>query len=368
MQTIQVGFSRLYDAGICELLGGENVQFNFLLDNVSVEAYIGHRPKHSMVSFDPKSHGRSYTMPTNETMRLTGRIALARTLHPADLFVELIASQKASVDDALAESFYAKESEARSAVLRIAEGQKTLFDRSLDYVAGVLGLRLNYQFINKPIDSQCFAYRRKGEQYSLSVPLHITTVEPYTLDLSEVTKPAFRRRFPLPAAGWAWQDSSEVLAWLLRAWSASDPIQRFVALFIPLECVIPAIPKKELNESEWGKKRTALLDLAKTHPDKAQRKALSRMIKGTLVNPPLFERFKSWATEATLPGWKSDIAAFKRFYQMRNRLVHQGTSEVELKVTLEPEDVRSLEDITERYVSLALFGEADVYQSAVRPK
>ncbi len=185
--------------------------------------------------------------------------------------------------------------------------------------------------------------------------------------MSEEGKPDFKQRFPLPQANWSWQNTSEVLAWLLRAWSDADPIQRFVALFIPLECVIPAIPKKELNESEWGRKRTALLDLAKAHPDKAQRKALSGMIKGTLVNPPLFERFKSWATQAALPGWKSDIAAFKRFYQMRNRLVHQGTSQVELKVTLEREDVRSLEDITERYISLALFGDADVYQSAVRP-
>ena len=162
MKTIVVGFSRLYNAGMCELLGGENVAFNFHFDNVSVEAYIGHRPKHSVMSFEPGSPERAYTMRTNETMRLKGRIALGKHLHPADLYVELIASQKAHVDDELAEAFYAKKTEARSAVLRLAEDQRALFDRALDYVAGVIGLRLNYQFINKPIDSQCFAYRRKG--------------------------------------------------------------------------------------------------------------------------------------------------------------------------------------------------------------
>ncbi len=356
----------MYNAGACELLGDEDVAFKFVFDKVIVTAYIGPKARHLIMTGSiapPEPIDK--TKPRKPT-RARGREFPSPELFPADLYVELIASQEASVEDELAAAFYSKKSEARDKVLRIAEGQKALFDSALDYVAGVVGLRLNYQFINKPIDSQCFAYRRKGEPYAFSFSIEHTTLEACQLDLSESTKPDFKGRFPRPTRDW--QDSSKVLAWLLRAWSASDPIQRFVSLFIPLECVIPPIPKAELKASEWGKQRTALLALANAHEDKSERKRLTGLVGTALTSPPLIQRFTHWATNAALPGWKDDIIAFKRFYQMRNHLVHRGTSAVELRVTLESKDVKSLEDITERYVSLAILGEANVYPSASRPK
>ena len=105
----------------------------------------------------------------------------------------------------------------------------------------------------------------------------------------------------------------------------------------------------------------------RNHAEEQNREDLSRFVTGLLVSPPLAERFANWAAKAALPGWKNDVAAFRRFYKMRNSLVHQGQAGVEFRVTVEPEDVRTLEDIAERYVSLALFGDANVYQSKQRP-
>lgn len=368
MKTVRVGFSRLYNAGMCELLNGEKIAFQFTFESIDVKAYIGPHHKHLVMSGtvgppEPKDD----SVPRKPT-RARGYQFPRPDLHPADLYVELIASQSASVTDELAEAFYAKKPEARSAVMRIAEEQEALFESALDYAAGMIGLRLNCQFINKPIDTQCFAYRRKGEPYSFSFRFRSNTVEACKLDLSEEGKSEFRTRFPQPRHNWPWRTSADVLAWLLRAWAAEDPIQRFVSLFIPLECVIPAIPENVLIDSEWGRQRKELLTLVKEYANEQQRKSLSKMIKGTLVSPPLVERFTNWARTAALPGWESDIAAFRRFYQMRNHLVHRGKSDVELRVMLEPKDVRTLEDITERYISLALFGDADVYPSATRPK
>lgn len=362
MQKIKVGYSRLYNAGACELMGRDYVAFNFRFDKVSVEAYIGPRAKHIVMTGTIAPPEPIVKTEPRKPTRARGREFPSPELFPADLYVELIASQEAPVEDELAAAFYSKKSEARDKVLGIAENQKVLFNNALDFVAGVIGLRLNHQFIDKPIDSQCFAYRRKGEPYSFSFPFQITTLETCKLDLSEGAIPDFKKRFPLPTRNW--QRASEVLAWLLRAWSTTDPVQRFVSLFIPLECVIPAIPKSELSASEWGKRRTVLIAMVKANTDKSHRASLLAMIK---VSPPLNLRFTRWATKAALQGWEKDVAAFERFYEMRNGLVHRGLSGVELRVTLEPEDVRSLEDITERYVSLGLFGEANVYQSIVRP-
>ena len=185
------------------------------------------------------------------------------------------------------------------------------------------------------------------------------------LDASDEGLSAITKRLPqIPPT---WERASEVLAWLLRAWAAKDSVLKFVSLFIPLECVIPAVPKKELNEWEWMKKRQAIFSLVKKHPEEQDREDLSRFITGLLISPPLAERFANWANKAALPGWKNDVAAFRRFYKMRNSLVHRGQPGVEFRVTVEPGDVRTLEDIAERYVSLALFGDATVYQSKKRP-
>jgi len=43
-------------------------------------------------------------------------------------------------------------------------------------------------------------------------------------------------------------------------------------------------------------------------------------------------------------------------------LVHAGNRRVKSRIAVAADDVRTLEDIAARYVSLALFGDANVYQ------
>jgi hypothetical protein len=69
--------------------------------------------------------------------------------------------------------------------------------------------------------------------------LPITVTESYLLDISNEGLEAIRAKMPLLERKWTWEKASEILAWLLRAWGAEDPILRFVSLFIPLDCVIP---------------------------------------------------------------------------------------------------------------------------------
>ena len=67
-----------------------------------------------------------------------------------------------------------------------------------------------------------------------------------------------------------------------------------------------------------------------------------------------------------MPGWEQDVTAFRKFNRIRNSLMHQGEPGVQLVVSVSDEEVRQLEDLTERYVSYKLFGDGVVYSTRWR--
>src|SRR5207253_1520661 len=77
--------------------------------------------------------------------------------------------------------------------------------------------------------------------------------------------------------------------------------------------------------------------------------------------------FAHLAKEAALPGWEGDVEAFRRYNRMRNALVHRGDPDVRLHVNVGEDELHSLEDLVERYISRMLFGDAMVYSSRWRP-
>ena len=156
----------------------------------------------------------------------------------------------------------------------------------------------------------------------------------YKLDISANGRAAARKGLPRLQPSWTWERAAEVLAWLLRAWAAKDAVLEFVSLFTPIECVIPGVPKKELNE--WEKNRQTILALVTQHGEIQDRKDLSGFVTRLRVPPqPLAERFANWAAKAALPGWKSDVAAFRRFSRTRNSLLHAGQPGVEFRIAVD---------------------------------
>jgi hypothetical protein len=155
--------------------------------------------------------------------------------------------------------------------------------------------------------------------------------------------------------------ASEILGWLLRAWAANDSVLKFISLFTPLESVIPKIPRES---KEFAKNKNKLLHIIKENCKDQDQKSLTKLVKELQASPPsLAKRFENWASNAALKGWENDIKAFNRFSRMRNVLLHQAHAEVEFKVVVTPKDVLTLEDIAERYISLALFANANIYRS-----
>ncbi len=101
-----------------------------------------------------------------------------------------------------------------------------------------------------------------------------------------------------------------------------------------------------------------------------EKEALKNLLDKLVKNqkPSLIDRFTIFAEQAKMPGWKSDIKAFKKFNRIRNDLFHRGDPHVKIHVTIGEEEILALEDLTERYVNYFLFQDTVVYQSRFLPR
>jgi len=363
MQTIRIGLGRLYNADGFSLSGREELLLPFPLGSIEVEVYLGPKPRHLIgtITVGPResqdanagaSNSREFVVPSPERF-------------PTDFYTEFVAVRPIELNDAIAAAFHAQDKGARDQVFRKANEERPKLTRALDLVAGIVGLRLHYLLVRTPITEQVYAYRDNGGPYSFSMGLPVTVTESFELDVSDNDLDTIRTKIPRLTTGWTLERASKVLAWLLRAWSAEDAVLRFVSLFIPLECVIPNLPVGE--KVDWDQKRKALIAVLQSQNPTTQVSVLLEFVTAlSPPPPPLALRFAEWATRAALPGWKEDITAFNQFIKMRNLLVHAGKESVESRVIVNQNDVRTLEDITERYISLALFGDANVYVSRKR--
>jgi hypothetical protein len=360
MKTARVGYSRLYNARGCPLLGRDELLLRFTFGAIDVEAYVGPNKGHTILGFKVGS-----PLPKDPTVR--ERMSQARGYDwpppekfPGDLYTELVATEAIEIDDALAATFHGRDEAARAEMPRIARERESSLITALAYVAGILGLRLHSLLVRTPITEQHYAYRDKDAPYAVSASLRLKVRATYKWDVSDEGLTATKSRIPRLRRGWTWEKAAEVLAWLLRAWAAEDPVLEFVSLLIPLECVIPELPI--VGKDAWDQKRSAVLAIIEKEAAAQNRNELSKFLADLRSPPPLASRFKKWATDAALPGWEQDVAAFAQFNKMRNLLVHAGNRRVESRIMVAADDVRTLEDIAARYVSLALFGDANVYQ------
>lgn len=242
MQIIRIGLGRLYNADGFSLTGREELLLPFPLSSIAVEVYLGPNPRHIIGTFTVgprqpqdsnagESISREYFVPSPEK-------------YPADFYTEFVAVSGIEMNDAIAAAFHAQDQGAREEVLRRAEVERPSLTKALDFVAGIIGLRLHYLLVRTPITEQVYAYRDSGP-YALSMGLPVTVTESHDLDVSDKELAVIRTKMPKLLAKWTWQKASEILAWLLRAWSAEDSVLRFVSLFIPLECVIPNLSATE---------------------------------------------------------------------------------------------------------------------------
>src|SRR5258708_38360165 len=107
MKTVRVGYSRLYNAGGCSLLGREEMNMRFDFGGMNVIAHVGSKTRHIVLSMKVGPHEpMDEKLRSSHVTRERGYDVPSPEIFPADLYTDLVATQVIEVEDALATAFY----------------------------------------------------------------------------------------------------------------------------------------------------------------------------------------------------------------------------------------------------------------------
>lgn len=147
--------------------------------------------------------------------------------------------------------------------------------------------------------------------------------------------------------------SGGILPWLLRAWRETDPVSRFLALFIPIEMVLAGY-RGDTGVTASQIERIKAAITATQEGDASDLCRLVDTMAGKMA-PPLASRFEVMARALSPSTAVADTAAFRKFNGMRNALVHRGQASVQTQAHVGAHEAIQLQDLAERYVFLSLF-------------
>jgi hypothetical protein len=290
--------------------------------------------------------------------------------YPRHFFTEILCSKQVEISQELSQAFHGKDPNAHGELLRLAEQDAKLLKGATDLIAGTIGLRFHRQFVLELINENFFAMRGEHDFAFNNVGPGLELLEGIRLNPNG----AENLRQLLQAIGQATPGAQEfaasALVWLLRAWTERDTMSKFMALFIPIEMILAGY--RDNRDTERQEKASMIRNLLATQGG-TEANSLLTFFNQIIEQhrPSLASRFEEIAKEAQIEGWEADVRAFRRFNSIRNNLLHRGEREVKLEISLGEElkeETRKLEDITERYVSWALFGDGAVYSSRWRPQ
>jgi hypothetical protein len=368
MACVRIGYRRLYDSMGCSIANQQTIHLVFPCeDHLQVEIYMGNKPKFGITV---EAGHEAYIIPGEQSK--IGNYAYhadaTQSPYPRSFFTEIICSHELEVTDDLFNAFYRDEQPAIQELLRIAESRADEYQMVSDFFSGILGLRFHPQFILKLLNENFVAFHNEKQGFNFASSA-VQILE--GIQVNEVGISIIEQFFPAigKAERKVMQSSSEILSWLIRAWTERDIVSKFNALFIPIEMVLEGI-QGEIPEDER-------LQMEKLHTligiygrDDKEKEALISFLDKLVKSqrPSLIDRFNIFAEDAKMPGWEKDIQAFKKFNRIRNSLIHRGDPKVKIHIKIGEEEVRALEDLTERYVNYYLFQDTAVYQSRFLPR
>lgn len=284
----------------------------------------------------------------------------------AQLCTEVLAFRTVRVSDTLSQALKAGDEQARKEMEKIAEREQADLINVIDLVAGALGLRIHGQLVYTELNEGIVYLVAGAPNLVLSSPA-LDVLEPVTLgsiDLTGFQDVILRSG---PQANDQWRHHALALRWLTRARSEPDPVIKFVSLFVPLEMILAGhkIVQTE-GQVRLGRAIRKIIDKY-GGAEKAQLiDFLDKKLQRFSERPSLEERFENYATDTGLPDFESDIRAFAEYNSTRNKIVHEGQIDVRLQLADAKRELPGLEDLAEKYVSFAVFGDDEVYVNARR--
>lgn len=369
MPSEYVGYRQLYNALSCELEDQEEFGIGFMVgQDMRVEIYLGPRPRFGLLV--DKSRDRFFAPVTGVPASL-GEISYARDPseldYPYKFFCEIACFKVVEVPQELSEAFHRQEQEAKESMLALAEKDEELLRETLNLIAGVVGLRFHQRLVLELVNENSLALLLdERDDFVQRIAGDILTVVQGGVVLKQEGLAGLGRLLPIVGAAKAEarEHGATVFTWLLRAWSQEDSVSTFVSLFVPLEIVLQGYSGEGLEQHK--EQAEAVECLIRQHGGEGNETLLEyfNRLKGSW-RPSLASRFEMIAREAEEAGIASreaDVEAFRKFNRIRNALLHRGEGDVELQVTVGREETQGLEDLVERYVCFALFGNMDVYR------
>lgn len=350
-----IGVRRLYDALGCGLGIENEICINMpIVVGKNVSVYIGPNPPLGVLTIEADQYG----IPGKQC-----KMAYTNNEYKSDCYLEIVITMEYEADDKISDGILAKDQHSRQELLGIIGNDSKLFEKLLDFISGIIGLKLHRQLVLKPLIENPLI---------LSGPEHVSS---YVGPVVEMLDPIiFNENAQIVIESYvkalescdetALIKAGSIFHWLNKAWRERDLVAKFIYLFIPLEGILQSdteIPNEAHSNIE------NLINLVKMSDSIDKEKLLSflEMTKNK-YGPNLNARFEEFAKKSAIPGWETDVEVFKKYNRMRNLLVHAGRRDISTHINIQ-EETRTLEDLIERYLSVALFGNHDVYQSRWRP-
>lgn len=356
MPIATIGIRRLYDAlGVGTPDLGEIHQKVDLAIGKTVTLYLGPNPPMGITSLK----GSQYGIPGRMS-----NIFHTNTKYEASCFLEITISVPHEITLQELDLLKERHKETQEELLKEVKKRIASSEYLIDVISGILGLRVHRQFVLKPLIESYFLLCEFETVNSFTGPV-MEMLE--GLKINSNTGPHLRRL--LEGMTKMPEDTllkgGAILHWLLRAWRERDYISKFMYLFIPLEAILESTSELATDAKADLMSLEAIVSSSNAHNKASLLQFLSRA--KTKFAPTLNSRFEEFARHAAIPGWELDVKAFKKYNRMRNLLLHTGNKNVCNHINIE-ENTRTLEDLVERYVSIALLNSPDVYQSRWRPQ
>jgi len=362
--TEYIGLRRLYDSIGCGLSARSDLFYRFSLGKqFEAQIYMGARPRFGInVGSSDK-----YVAPGATTFlsNFAYHADATKSNYPRNFFTEVSVLIVVEISDSISEAFRKGDNQAAQELFQIASTREGEFKTVLDFIAGVIGLRFHRQFVLELINENLVAVREPNPAIQLTSS-SLEVLEGISLNENGVEQLQKIFHAVEEAEINIIHGAGNILSWLRRAWQERDTVNQFVSLFIPLECVLQGSGKG--IPPEIKERAKAIRKIIRSHAGE-QRKELLTYFNSLCERqrPSLEVRFAELAEKANLTRWQSDVDAFSRFNKLRNALLHRGDPSVKLQVSISEDEVHTLEDIVERYVSYAIFGDGLVYKSRWRP-
>jgi len=372
MKTIRIGQRRLFEAIECSVEGIDNIRVERQLSNgLFLILHIGHEPIFGKMV----SSGRAKYMTRNPAGSRMGPHEPLSNL-PHGLYTEIICLEELQISDEEYSKIESGDAALKDKYLKQAMKKSEKYLKVINWFAGVIGLRFHRLFVVEPVTENCFVC--KQDLYNFAMPIYglvLEVIDPVTLNetgvslLKEVHAIFPNTTEDLEKFGTAFE-------WLLRAWTVRDSIDRFMALFIPLEIML-----NNANISFKPTNQDIIQSLEKFVQDPTTLQEAKERIQGW--KPPLAGQFEFLAKKYALAGWEQDVKAFRKFNRMRNELFHGRSTRVTELIDIPGEDSQAgddqtseidskttakLEDIVERYLCKAIFGDQTIYESFWRKR